>query len=150
MTGLPVVVSLVTLNIDSCVAGSGLGRATAHHVAFVSISFAATGVNAWVLAFTIKGAASSNLKLEAGGQLGPAGGFEIPSRSEPTNEPPLLNTLEPMIEKNWLSPSFGKSGKAAPKLSAYLQKSAALFGDAVLLKPNASRLVVLLTTSSAA
>src|SRR4051812_3146150 len=106
MTGLPVVASLVTLNSDSCVAGSGLGRATAHPVAFVSISFAATGVNAWVLAFVIKGAASSVLKLEAVGQPGPAGGFEIASRSEPRNEPPLLNRFEPMVAKNWLSPSF--------------------------------------------
>jgi hypothetical protein len=116
----------------------------------VSISFAATGVNADVLAFIISGAASSTLKLEAAGQLVPEGGFEIARRSEPRNEPRLLNRLEPIIAKNWLSPSFGKSGKVAPKPILYLQKSAALLGDAVLLKPNASSLSLLLTTSSAA
>ena len=116
----------------------------------MSISFAATGVNAFVVASVIKGAASSVLKLEAAGQLAPAGGLEIANRSEPRNGPLPLNRLEPIIAKNWLSPSFGKSGKTAPKPAVYLQKSAALLGDAVLLKPNASLLFELLTTSSAA
>src|SRR2546422_10222921 len=107
MTGLPVVASLVTLNSDSCVAGRDLGRATAHPVAFVSISLAATGVNARALAFTFNGPTSSTLKLEAAGQVAPAGGFETARRSEPTNALALLNTLDPIMEKNWLSPSFG-------------------------------------------
>src|SRR5437870_4994771 len=107
MTGLPVVASLVTLNSDSWVAGSGAGRATANPVAFVSISLAGTGVNAWVLALIVNGAASSSLKVEGAGQLVPAGGFEIASRSEPRNELLPLNRLEPIIAKNWLSPSFG-------------------------------------------
>src|SRR6188472_3689688 len=101
MTGLPVVASLVTLNRDSRVAGSGRGRATANPVALVSISFAATGVNAFVVASVIKGALSSALKVEAAGQLAPAGGLEIANRSEPRNGPLPLNTLEPNIMKNW-------------------------------------------------
>src|SRR5919108_4889026 len=148
MTGLPVVVFLVTLNSDSCVAGSGAGSATANPVTFVSISLAATGVNAWVVALISKGAASSSLKLEGAGQLVPAGGLEIANRSEPRNEPLPLNRLEPIIAKGWLSPSLGKSGNTVPKPIEYLQKSAALLGEAVLLNPNASRLSELLTTSS--
>ena len=73
----------------------------------MSISLAGTGVNAWVVALINKGAASSTLKLEAAGQLDPAGGFEIASRSEPRNGLLPLNRLEPIIVKNWLSPSFG-------------------------------------------
>src|SRR5436190_20740939 len=107
MTGFPVVASLVTLNSDTCVAGSGAGRATANPVAFVSISFVGTGVNAWVLALINKGAASASLKLEASGQLVPAGGFEIANRSEPRNELLPLNRLEPIMAKNRLSPSLG-------------------------------------------
>src|SRR6478672_5387656 len=107
MTGLPVVASLVTLNSDSWVAGSGLGRATANPVGLVSISFAGTGVNAWVVALISRGAASASLKLEPAGQLDPEGGLEIASRSEPRNELLPLNRFEPIIEKNWLSPSFG-------------------------------------------
>src|SRR5919204_3004429 len=135
MIGSPVVEFLVTLNSDSCVAGNCPDRATANPAAFVSISFAATGVKAGVVAFIIKGAASSSLKLEGAGQLVPAGGFETASRSEPRNELLPLNRLEPIIAKNWLSPSLGKSGKTVPKPIAYLQKSAALLGEAVLLKP---------------
>src|SRR5947208_10934415 len=108
MTGLPVVVSLVTLNSDSCVAGSGAGRATANPAGLVSISFAGTGVNAWVVGLIVRGAASASLKLEAAGQLDPGGGLEIANRSEPRNELLPLNRLEPIIAKNWLSPSFGK------------------------------------------
>src|SRR5438128_476184 len=145
MTGLPVAASLVTLNSDSCVAGSDAGRATANPAALVSISLAGTGVKAGVLALICNGAESWSLKLEAAGQLVPAGGLEIASRSEPRNEPPPLNRLEPIIAKNWLSPSFGKSGKAAPKPTVYLQKSEAPDGDAVLLKPNATLLSELLT-----
>src|SRR5512144_1966295 len=115
MTGLPVVPFLVTANSDSCVAGSGAGRAIARPFGLVSISFAGTGVNARVLALIIKGAASSILKVEAAGQVDPAGGLEIAKRSEPRNEPLPLNRLDPIIAKNWLSPSFGKSGKAVPK-----------------------------------
>src|SRR5204862_204559 len=126
MTGLPVVASLVTRNSESWVAGSDTGRATANPVPFVSISFAATGVNAGVPALIIRGAASSSLKLEAAGQVVPAGGFEIASRSEPTNVPLPLNRLEPISPKKRLSPSFGKSGKVAPNPIVYLQKSAAL------------------------
>src|SRR6266705_3393698 len=107
MIGLPVVASLVTLNSDSWVAGNGAGRATANPVALVSISLAGTGVNAAVLALINRGAASSSLKLEAAGQLVPEGGLEIASRSEPRNELLPLNRLEPIIAKNWLSPSFG-------------------------------------------
>src|SRR6266545_5099074 len=107
MTGKPVVASLVTLNSDTCVAGSGAGRATANPAPLVSISFAGTGVNAAVLALISKGAASSSLKVEAAGQLVPAGGFEIASRSEPRNELLPLNRFEPIIAKNRLSPSFG-------------------------------------------
>src|SRR3954453_10941201 len=107
MTGLPVVAFLVTLNSDSCVAGSGRDRATAHPGPFVSISFAATGVNARVVASIIRGAASPSLKLDAAGHVVPAGGLEIASRSEPWNTSLLLNRLEPMIANNRLSPSFG-------------------------------------------
>ncbi|MGH2966785.1 MAG: hypothetical protein ACRDMH_15575 [Solirubrobacterales bacterium] len=56
----------MTLNSDSWVAGSGAGRATANPVGLVSISFAGTGVIAWVVALVARGAASFSLKLDLG------------------------------------------------------------------------------------
>ncbi len=73
MTGAPVVAFLVILNSDSCVAGSGRDRATAHPVPLVSISFAATGVKARVVALIFKGALSATVKLEPRRAIGPRG-----------------------------------------------------------------------------
>jgi len=141
---------LVTLNSDSCVPGSEPERATAQAVPFVSISFAGTGVNAGLPLLIFKGATSLNLNVDAAGHEVPAGGFETGARSDPRNDIWLLKRFVPITSKNLLSPSFGKSGRVEPKLMKYLQKSAALVGEAVLLNPKATELLAELATSSAA
>jgi hypothetical protein len=41
------------------------------------------------------------------GQVVPAGGFEIPKASEPMKSFAALKTLDPIIQKFAVSPSFG-------------------------------------------
>src|SRR4051794_16711435 len=100
MIGLPSDLR-VTFSRLIFVPGTFSDRATAHPVAFESISLAGVGVN------TVVNTWSSALNVAGAGQVAPAAGFETPSRSAPRKLPLLENRFVPIIARDWLSPSFG-------------------------------------------
>src|SRR4051812_26847875 len=97
----------------------------------------------------------STRKVLAAGQVEivavPAG-FSTVTMSDPVKLSLELNVFTPITMCRSVSPSFGKSGKVAPKFRKYRHQSAAPppLGEPDLLKPKPTKFEVALTTTSAA
>jgi hypothetical protein len=116
-TGRPVVGSRVTLKNQSLFDGVVPLRATAKPMVAVSTWIAGTGVKTGWPVESTRARVAPTLNVLGAGQTVPVGGLLIATRRDPRKAARELKMFTPMMRKNPLWPSFGKSGFCAPKPS---------------------------------